>query len=26
LKTQANIITHLEPLELHDEIHTESHE
>jgi cation diffusion facilitator family transporter len=26
LKTQANIITHLEPLELHDDIHTESHE
>jgi cation diffusion facilitator family transporter len=25
LKTQANIITHLEPLELHDEIHIESH-
>lgn len=25
LKSQANIITHLEPLELHDEIHTESH-
>jgi cation diffusion facilitator family transporter len=25
LKTQANIITHLEPLELHDEIHTEPH-
>jgi cation diffusion facilitator family transporter len=25
LKTQANIITHLEPLELHDQIHTEPH-
>jgi len=25
LKTQANIITHLEPLELHNEIHTEHH-
>jgi cation diffusion facilitator family transporter len=25
LNAQANIITHLEPIELHDEIHTESH-
>jgi len=26
LKTQANITTHLEPIELHDEIHSETHD
>lgn len=25
LNAQVNIITHLEPIELHDEIHTEPH-